>query len=658
LTDVKARWIAFAFILVALIGVAAALPRLFDAARWTTPSGSFAPLPSQTGSVQTLAVIGDFGSCVEGGCIDEQAVADLVLSWEPARILTVGDNNYPNGSANTFDRNIARFYGDYLGPGDATGPRFLPVLGNHDWDCAQCPRPYLDYFELPGIERYYTIELSPDLRIFGLDSDPREPDGTTADSVQATWLRKELAASTARWNLVLLHHPPYSSGNHGSSIELRWPFAAWGASAVLAGHAHDYERLTVDGIPYIVAGTGGAELKPFDRPLKESDVRIADTFGALKVLVSATSLVIEFWSVDGVLADRTIVGNEAAVPSPTPSAAPSPNASPTPVAAAPPSDRVTAFYYDWYGAPPIDADYRHWAQGGHTPPGDLGSAFMPSLGAYSSNDPAVLADHMAALRQARVGTIAVSWWGAGSFEDAALPGVLDAAATADIGVALHLEPYQGRTAASIGADIASFIDRFGAQPGMARATRPTAWGPSDAPRPIVYLYLPREVDASELRGVLDDIRGTDHDAIVLIHTTDLALVDRVHADGLYTYDVYAIDGSRFDRLLTECVARHVLCSPSVGPGYDEGRATGGDRVIDRADGERYATMWAYAIDAAADWVSITSFNEWHEGTQIEAARSAGPPYLDYEGDFDRTGISAEAAYLDATATWVDVLMGD
>jgi hypothetical protein len=266
---------------------------------------------------------------------------------------------------------------------------------------------------------------------------------------------------------------------------------------------------------------------------------------------------------------------------------------------------------------------------------------------------------MAALRQARVGTIAVSWWGSGSFEDTGLPAIFDAASVADIGVALHLEPYQGRTASSIGADIASFIDRFGSMPSLARATRATQWGPSVKPRPIVYLYSPREVDASELRDVLDSIRGTSHDAIVLIHTTDLALVDRVHADGLYSYDVYAIDGSKFDRLLTECVARHVLCSPSVGPGYDERRATGGDRLIERADGDRYDLMWAYAIDAAADWVSITSFNEWHEGTQIEAARSgAASYYLDYEGAYGRAGSSAEAAYLDATAGWVDILTGD
>ncbi len=343
-------------------------------------------------------------------------------------------------------------------------------------------------------------------------------------------------------------------------------------------------------------------------------------------------------------------------PSPSPDSSPTavPTVRPTPIAVGdPPSDRVTAFYYGWYGTPPIDGSWRHWGQGGHTPPDDLGAAFQPVLGPYSSHDPAVLARHMQELVAARVGTIAVSWWGPGSFDDLGLPGIIDAAGSAGIGVALHIEPYRDRTAASIARDIRGFVAQYGDRPGLARAIRPTKFGTSANPRPIVYIYQPRLVDEAALRVAIDGLRGTSADAIVLVQTTGVALVDRLHADGLYSYDVYAVDGTRFERLLGQCRERNYLCSPSVGPGYDERRATTGGRWIDRADGDRYDAMWNRAITAGAEWVSITSFNEWHEGTQIEPALTPGAPaYADYDGAYGQTGSGAEDAYLEATASWV------
>ena len=76
---------------------------------------------------------------------------------------------------------------------------------------------YLDYFTLPGNERYYHFQWGL-LEVFCLDSEIWEPDGIDVDSAQAAWLRGALAASTATWKLVALHTPPYSSGGHGSKV--------------------------------------------------------------------------------------------------------------------------------------------------------------------------------------------------------------------------------------------------------------------------------------------------------------------------------------------------------------------------------------------------------------------------------------------------------
>ena len=96
------------------------------------------------------------------------------------------------------------------------------------------------------------------MHFFGLDSDENEPDGVTVDSPQAAWLQQAMTASTARWQIVAMHHPPYSSGGiYLDDPDLQWPFKEWGADAVLTGHNHIYERLVIDGLNYTVNGLGG-----------------------------------------------------------------------------------------------------------------------------------------------------------------------------------------------------------------------------------------------------------------------------------------------------------------------------------------------------------------------------------------------------------------
>jgi hypothetical protein len=251
----------------------------------------------------TFAVIGDFG-------MDNTAEADvaaLIHSWHPDIIITVGDNNYPSGSPDTIDANIGKFFHDYISPyigsygSGADLNRFFPTLGNHDW-VTDGGRPYLDYFTLPGNERYYDFTWGP-VHFFALDSCLAEPDGTNATSAQAAWLQQGLAASTSPWNVVYGHYPPYSSGTHGASW-IQWPFAAWGADAVLAGHDHLYERLLVDGIPYITNGLGGGARYDFNTlHWRVSQFRYNADYGAMRVTASETGMLFEFYSRAGELID-------------------------------------------------------------------------------------------------------------------------------------------------------------------------------------------------------------------------------------------------------------------------------------------------------------------------------------------------------------------
>ncbi len=257
-----------------------------------------------------FALIGDYG--LDGKANGQ--VAALVASWDPEIVLTAGDNNYFDGLASTIDANIGKYYAGFIapytgkfGPG-ADENRFFPCPGNHDWRSGDL-KPYLDYFDLPGNERYYSIVRGP-VEFFMLDSDPHEPDGLKPTQTQGQWLEAALAESDAVWQVVVMHHAPYSSGYHGGTTAMRWPYAEWGADLVLAGHDHDYERFKVDGLNYLVVGTGGGALRKFASEETGSQRGHANGFGALRVEATEERMTLDFVAVNKGRVDRLTLAAE------------------------------------------------------------------------------------------------------------------------------------------------------------------------------------------------------------------------------------------------------------------------------------------------------------------------------------------------------------
>ena len=180
---------------------------------------------------QKFAVIGDFGKAGD----NESDVANLVIGWDPDFIVTVGDNNYPDGEASTIDENIGQYYHAYIYPytgsygsgSPGNQNRFFPVPGNHDWDSQAELDPYLDYFNLPqndesNNEEYYDFVWG-DIHFFMIDSDPRQADGIEETSAQALWVKDKMLNSTAKWKIAVLHRPPYHSSGANNYSEMRWP---------------------------------------------------------------------------------------------------------------------------------------------------------------------------------------------------------------------------------------------------------------------------------------------------------------------------------------------------------------------------------------------------------------------------------------------------
>ena len=288
------------------------------------------------------------------------------------------------------------------------------------------------------------------------------------------------------------------------------------------------------------------------------------------------------------------------------------------------------FFYPWYSNMRHDGGYAHWTQGGHQPPFDLASQFYPARGPYSSGDPGVLRRQMRDIASTGVDEVVSSWWGQGSPEDVRLPAVTLAARRFRLPVAVQLEPYPGRTVESIGADIV-YLRSLCIHD--------------------VYVYRAGDFASEDWWPVTRLPNGMR----LFAQTNRVGFAARAGFAGFYTYDILLYDGAKFGRLCEQAREAGILCAPSVGPGYEATAATGDTRVKPRLDGSTYDSMWRAAEEAGADLVTITSYNEWGEGTQIEPASSRENGYETYDGTYGLAGKAAQRAYLMRTSYWTSQL---
>ena len=314
------------------------------------------------------------------------------------------------------------------------------------------------------------------------------------------------------------------------------------------------------------------------------------------------------------------------------------------------STRTHIFYYPWYQNPEFSGFYRHWQERSFTPPKDISSDYYPALGAYDSGDFAgAVTQQMQQIQQAGVGVIVYSWWGQGSAEDAYVAGTMDVAERFGIKVAWHIEPYDGRSAASVVRDMAYINSHYGSHPAFFR----------DADRGdkgVFYIYNSLLIrDWSPLAAVRTD-------NIVLANTTDFSRV--ANFDGMYTYAIASGLAQGWADASAYAQKHNLIWAPSIGPGYIDDRAVPGNTspTLDRSNGATYDLEWQTALNpvfGVPTWITITSFNEWHEGSQIEAASSTPPfgfgyRYLTYQFAYGQTGAQAELAYINRTKVWVDM----
>ncbi len=274
------------------------------------PSMSGAPASVATGGgptaapVAVLAGAGDIADCSSNG---DEATAAL-LDAIPGTVFTLGDNAYENGTASEF----ANCYGPSWGR-EPIKSRTLPVAGNHDYGTSGATGYYGYYGAAAGdpAKGYYAYDAGT-WRVYILNSNCDQIGGCGAGSAQERWLRSDLAENPRACAVAMWHHPRFSSGEHGDSAATHDLYSALydaNAELVLVGHDHDYERFAPQtptgarddarGLVQIVVGTGGRVLRSFDTVRANSLVRDSDTWGVIRLTLSAGSYAFDFIPVAG-----------------------------------------------------------------------------------------------------------------------------------------------------------------------------------------------------------------------------------------------------------------------------------------------------------------------------------------------------------------------
>lgn len=349
-----------------------------------------------------------------------------------------------------------------------------------------------------------------------------------------------------------------------------------------------------------------------------------------------------------------------------------------------PNYNLHAFYYPWYGTPEHDGQYLHWnhpyiphwnkkeAQKWpnytHKPPDDIGSNFYPLLGAYSSRDTKVIDVHMRMMRYARIGVIVVSWYPPGDADnqgrepDSLLPLILEGASKYNLKVALHIEPYKGRNSVTLKENLKYIDQKYGSHPAFYRTSLNNK---KDVP--LIYIYDSYLVDSQDWAAIFaadgkESVRNTELDGIfigLLVESGHKQHIVDSHFDGFYTYFAtnqftYGSTWKKWPELAEFAHTKGLTFIPSVGPGYvdTEVRPWNGANTRKRLGGKYFNEAFTNALNVNPAFVSITSFNEWHEGTQIEPAidmKIQSRRYEDY-------GSKGPNFYLDLTKAWVEKMI--
>lgn len=298
--------------------------------------------------------------------------------------------------------------------------------------------------------------------------------------------------------------------------------------------------------------------------------------------------------------------------------------------------KVLAFYYPWYGTPEVSGGWVHWNEGGHNPETLLASNLPDSattnhpLKLYDSNDPEVIKEHIALAKWAGIDAFICSWWGMDDFTDRAFRKALKVAEKQK-GIPVKFTIYYetvpqiavNKVEAAV-KDIMYILNEYSNSPAFFKLNE----------KPVIFIYGRALAQLGDKwRDVVQEVKKLRKGKVLFIGDTLDARWLEIF-DGLHEYNPIGAILAKVDMLRRYKSCRDIcekmgkISCATVIPGYDDSNVRPANPIVRlREDGKLYKELWEAAIKADVDWVLICSFNEWHEGTEIEPSVEYGKLYL-------------------------------
>jgi hypothetical protein len=295
-------------------------------------------------------------------------------------------------------------------------------------------------------------------------------------------------------------------------------------------------------------------------------------------------------------------------------------------------DIIAAFYYPWYRNPAVSGYWKHWEGGGYSPPATWAAYYLPSypdstwnpsIQLYDSSDTQLLRWQDRAMARAGIDIAIASWWGIGGYEDAALAKAIRTCKSVKWCIYYEMEAYGDPTAQKIYNDIKYVVDTYGPTRNYAKVDG--KW--------LVFAYV---VDGEEVAG-----RWRNAKAMLASDGYDVYLNgDRASSDpwdAVHHYRPVVYQG------LTDTVP-NMDDSAWIAPGFWK---IPEERPRLEHSLSEFTSAWNNIVENrdSCRFILIETWNEWHEGTQIEPGREIVPE----PGGYYPAGYDYGYTFIDAIA---------
>jgi len=305
-----------------------------------------------------------------------------------------------------------------------------------------------------------------------------------------------------------------------------------------------------------------------------------------------------------------------------------------------PTQYVCTFFYPWYG------HYRHWDGGGHDPPNTWASYYLPdpkpevydpASELYNSNDEDVILWQIGLMKRACIRVAISSWWGQDTYEDKVFRKIITCMSKPENPyrdlkwcILYEQEGYYDPDTDKIISDLQYIISNYASSPFYFKING----------KPVIFVYADSN-DKYEYAQRWRDARNRLNNTYIVLKVFEGFQNYVDYADNWYQY----APGNPYEIFYPYSA----YASPGFWKVWEQHETPRLARNVSMFEEAVY-----HILQSKCMFLLIETWNEWHEGTQIEPGQEI--IHDDENPPFKPAADSYGYAYIDAVAKYARSLM--